>query len=406
MSILMTLRVALAALARNKLRTALTALGMIIGVAAVISMVSIGNGARSSVESQISSAGTNLIMVMAGSFTQGGARSGAGNTTTLTEADAQAIQREVSGVRYITPQVNTRAQVVAGNQNWSTSIQGTDVDFPAMRSWLITSGSFFDAADVSRAAKVAVIGTVVRDNLFGAGADPVGETIRIRNEPFRVVGLLASKGQGAMGQDQDDAIYVPYTTVQKKLLGITYVQGITLSAESRGISQQISENVEQLLRSRHRLREDEDDDFTIRTMEELSSILTATTTTMTFLLASIAAVSLLVGGIGIMNIMLVSVTERTREIGLRLALGARGKDVLVQFLVEAIVLSLVGGLAGVALGAAVSQVLAAVMHWPMLMSPGSVGLAFGFSAAIGVFFGFYPARKASALDPIDALRYE
>jgi putative ABC transport system permease protein len=406
MSILMTLRVALAALARNKLRTALTALGMIIGVAAVISMVSIGNGARTSVESQISSAGTNLIMIMAGSFTQGGARSGIGNTTTLTDADAQAILRFVAGVRYVTPQVNTRAQVVAGNQNWSTSIQGTDVDFPAMRSWPITSGSFFGAADVSRAAKVAVIGTVVRDNLFGPGADPVGETIRIRNEPFRVVGLLASKGQGAMGQDQDDAIYVPYTTVQKKLLGITYVQGITLSAASRGMSEDISRDVEQLLRTRHRLREDEDNDFTIRTMEELSSILTATTTTMTFLLASIAAVSLLVGGIGIMNIMLVSVTERTREIGLRLALGARGKDVLVQFLVEAVVLSLVGGLAGVALGAGVSQVLAAVMHWPMVMSPGSIGLAFGFSAAIGVFFGFYPARKASGLDPIDALRYE
>jgi putative ABC transport system permease protein len=302
--------------------------------------------------------------------------------------------------------VNTRAQVVAGNQNWSTSIQGTDVDFPVMRSWPVTSGSFFDAADVSRAAKVAVIATVVRDNLFGAGVDPVGETIRIRNEPFRVAGLLGSKGQGAMGQDQDDAIYVPYTTVQKKLLGITYVQGITLSAASRGMSQEISEHVEQLLRTRHRLREDEDNDFTIRTMEELSSILTATTTTMTFLLASIAAVSLLVGGIGIMNIMLVSVTERTREIGLRLALGARGKDVLVQFLVEAVVLSLVGGLAGVALGAGVSQVLAAVMHWPMAMSPGSIALAFGFSGAIGVFFGFYPARKASGLDPIDALRYE
>ncbi len=406
MSIFMTLRVALTALARNKLRTALTALGMIIGVAAVISMVSIGNGARASVESQISSAGTNLIMITSGSFVQGGARSGTGNTTTLTDADAQAILREVPGVRYVAPQVNTRAQVVAGNQNWSTSIQGTDVDFPAMRSWPVTSGSFFGAADVSRAAKVAVIGTVVRDNLFGAGADPVGETIRIRNEPFRVVGLLASKGQGAMGQDQDDAIYVPYTTVQKKLLGITYVQGITLSAASRGMSQEISDRVEQLLRTRHRLRQDEDNDFTIRTMEELSSILTATTTTMTFLLASIAAVSLLVGGIGIMNIMLVSVTERTREIGLRLALGARGKDVLVQFLVEAVVLSLVGGLAGVALGAGVSQVLAAVMHWPMAMSPGSVALAFGFSAAIGVFFGFYPARKASALDPIDALRYE
>jgi putative ABC transport system permease protein len=406
MSILNTFRIAFSALSRNKLRTALTTLGMIIGVAAVISMISIGNGARASVEQQISSAGTNLIIVLAGSSNQGGVRMGTGAVRSLTADDGYAILREVPGVRYVAPQLRTRAQVVAGNQNWSTSIQGTDVDFPSIRSWTLQSGSFFTQQEVARAAKVAVIGTTVRDELFGPMTDPVGETIRIRDNPFRVIGLLASKGQGSMGQDQDDAIYVPYTTVQTKLLGVTYVQNIQVSAAEAGMSDQISAGITDLLRTRHRLTQGQDDDFMIRTMEELASVLTATTTTMTMLLASIAAVSLLVGGIGIMNIMLVSVTERTREVGLRLALGARGRDVLVQFLVEAIVLSLVGGAIGVVVGVAASETISAVMHWPMAISPGAVGVAFGFSAAIGIFFGFYPARKASALDPIVALRYE
>ena len=403
MSILMVFRVALKALARNKLRTALTMLGMIIGVGAVITMVALGTGAQSSIETQIQAAGTNMIMVSAGNFMSAGVRTGQGNASTLTPDDATAIQ-DVTGVQYIAAGVNTRGQVVAGNLNWGTQIQGTDVDLPLIRSWPTTKGAFFSPADVASASKVAVLGSVVHEQLFGADVDPVGQVIRINNQPFTVVGVMSSKGQSGMGQDQDDVVYTPYTTVMKKLRGITYVQNITVSAASAGDTAATADRIATLLRTRHQIVDE--DDFMVRTMEEMASVRVQATETMTALLASIAGVSLLVGGIGIMNIMLVSVTERTREIGLRLAIGARGRDVLMQFLIEAIVLSMVGGVIGIGLGLGLSQGVTAWMSWPTKVSPEAVAVAFIFAAVTGVFFGFYPARKAAALDPIDALRFE
>jgi len=403
MGFLMVLRVALKALARNKMRTALTMLGMIIGVAAVITMVALGTGAQSSIETQIQAAGTNMIMVTAGNFMSGGVRTGQGSASTLTPEDAQAIAG-VEGVQYIAPGVNTRGQVVAGNLNWGTQIQGTDVDLPLIRSWPTASGAFFSPADVASAAKVAVLGAVVHEQLFGGDVDPVGQIIRINNQPFTISGVMSSKGQSGMGQDQDDVVYVPYTTVMKKLRGITYVQNITVSAASAADTAPTADRIAALLRTRHQIVDE--DDFMVRTMEEMASVRVQATETMTALLASIAGVSLLVGGIGIMNIMLVSVTERTREIGLRLAIGARGRDVLMQFLVEAIVLSLVGGSIGIALGLGLSEGVTLWMSWPTKVSPQAVAVAFVFAAITGVFFGFYPARKAAALDPIDALRFE
>jgi putative ABC transport system permease protein len=404
MSFLMVLRVAFKALARNKMRTALTMLGMIIGVSAVITMVALGTGAQSSIETQIQAAGTNMIMVSAGNFQQGGVRMGQGNASTLTPEDAMAI-RDLPGVQYIAPGVNTRGQIVAGNLNWGTQVQGTDVDLPLIRSWPPKFGQFFQPVDVVTAAKVAVLGSVVHEQLFGADVDPVGQVIRINNQPFTIVGVMSSKGQSGMGQDQDDLIYVPYTTVMKKLRGITYIQNITVSASSAAETVPTADRIATLLRQRHEIQ-DNNDDFMVRTMEEMASVRVQATETMTALLASIAGVSLLVGGIGIMNIMLVSVTERTREIGLRMAIGARGRDVLMQFLVEAVVLSLVGGSIGIALGLGMSKGVQAWMTWPTKVSPESIGVAFLFAAVTGVFFGFYPARKAAALDPIDALRFE
>ena len=315
--------------------------------------------------------------------------------------------RDVPGVQYIAPGVNTRGQVVAGNMNWGTQVQGTDVDLPLIRSWPTTSGAFFSPVDVATASKVAVLGSVVHEQLFGADVDPVGQVIRINNQPFTVVGVMSSKGQSGMGQDQDDVVYVPYTTVMKKLRGITYIQNITVSATSAAdTSADRRAHRARCCAARHKMASAISDDFMVRTMEEMASVRVQATETMTALLASIAGVSLLVGGIGIMNIMLVSVTERTREIGLRMAIGARGRDVLLQFLVEAVVLSLVGGSIGIALGLGLSKGVTAWMTWPTKVSPEAVAVAFVFAAVTGVFFGFYPARKAAALDPIDALRFE
>ena len=406
MSIFMTFRIAVKALNRNKLRTTLTMLGMIIGVGAVITMVALGNGARVSIEQQIQSAGTNVIMISAGNFTAGGVRGGAGGANTLTPDDAVAI-REVPGVQYLVETVRNRGgQVVAANQNWNTSIEGTNVDLPMIKSWPMESGTFLTATDLATNSKVCVIGTTVKSMLYPDGNDPVGEIIRIGKHPFKIIGVLTSKGQSSVGQDQDDVIYAPFTTVQKRMRGITYIEGMTVSAASADNIKQVADAISAVLRVRHKIQPGDNDDFMCRTLEDIAAIRTETTRTMTMLLASIAGVSLLVGGIGIMNIMLVSVTERTREIGLRLAIGARGGDVLLQFLVEAVVLSLLGGSIGIGLGFGLSQGLTQFLQWPTYVSPDAVLVAFGFAAAIGVFFGFYPARKASALDPIEALTYE
>jgi putative ABC transport system permease protein len=404
MSIFMTLRIAVKALNRNKMRTILTMLGMIIGVGAVITMVALGKGAQSTIEEQVKAAGTNMININAGNFSQGGVRMGGGNATTLTPDDANAI-RELPGVQYAAAGVNSRAQLVAGNQNWSSQIQGTDVDFPLIRNWPTLYGSFFTSLDVTSAAKVCVLGKTVADTLYGPDVDPTGQIIRVKNQPFKVIGVMAPKGTSAMGGDQDDAVFAPYTTVQKKLQGIQHINNITASSTSPETAP-VAAAITDLLRTRHKLMGSDPDDFMVRTQEEMASVRTETTRTMTTLLAAIAGVSLLVGGIGIMNIMLVSVTERTREIGLRMAIGARGKDVLLQFLVEAIVLSLFGGLFGIGLGYGLSAAAEKFLQWPTSIPPNAIGMAFGFAAATGIFFGFYPARKAAGLDPIEALRFE
>jgi putative ABC transport system permease protein len=402
----MTTRIALKALARNKMRTALTMLGMIIGVAAVITLVALGRGAQARVEEQIRAGGTNLVTIMAGNFTAGGVRGGSGAAASLKVEDVEAIRREISDVQYIAPGVNMRAQVIAGNQNWSTRLEGTDVDFPLIRQWTIKYGMFFSPQDVSSAARVAVLGKTVSDQLFGPDVDPTGQTIRIRNQPFRVIGLMNTKGQAAMGNDQDDTIFAPYTTVQKRLQGQQNIQNITLSASSAEAVPDVADAVAIVMRNQHKLVAGEPDDFTVRTQEEIADIRTASIQTFTQLLAGIAAVSLIVGGIGIMNIMLVSVTERTREIGIRLAIGAKARDVLLQFLVEAVVISLLGGGVGVLLGFGAAELATRLWQYPTTVPPNAVAMAFGFSAITGIFFGFYPAKKAASLDPIVALRYE
>jgi putative ABC transport system permease protein len=402
----MTTRIALKALARNKMRTALTMLGMIIGVSAVITLVALGSGAQAQIEQQIKAGGTNMVTVMAGNFTLGGVRGGVGAASSLKIEDVDAIRKEVPDVQYIAPGVNLRAQVIAGNQNWSTRLEGTDVDFPLIRQWPVKYGVFFSPQDVSSASKVAVLGQTVSEQLFGPGVDPTGQMIRVRNQPFKVIGMMDTKGQAAMGNDQDDTIFAPYTTVQKRLQGQQNIQNITISAASADSVNDVADAIAVLMRTQHKIVAGDPDDFTIRTQQEIADIRTATVDTMTNLLAGIAGVSLIVGGIGIMNIMLVSVTERTREIGIRMAIGAKGRDVLLQFLVEAVVISLLGGGVGIAMGFGMADLATRIWQFPTSVPAEAVAMAFGFSAITGIFFGFYPARKAAALDPIVALRYE
>jgi len=408
MSILHTLRVALRALMRNKMRSFLTTLGMIIGVCAVIFSVAVGEGAKAKVEEAFAAMGSNLLILMPGSSTSGGARGGSGSQPTLTWDDMRAIQNEISTVKYVAPVLRSQSQVMSEDQNWSTQVQGTSPEYFAIRSWAISAGSPLTQSDVESGAKVCVLGQTVVDKLFGANSDPVGQMVRIKNIPFQVVGVLAKKGQSAMGQDYDDAVLVPYTTFGSKIQGglKNYINGaVMIGAASPADTARAETQITNLLRDRHHIT-GTDDDFFIRNLTELANSQQEGTKTMTTLLNAIAAISLVVGGIGIMNIMLVSVTERTREIGLRMAVGAKPRNILMQFLVEAMTLSTMGGLIGLSLGVLGAKVIASSFGWNTLVRPDVVVAAIAFSGLVGIGFGLYPAYKASRLDPIDALRYE
>ena len=409
MNLLQTLRVALRALARNKMRSFLTTLGMVIGVSAVIAMVAIGDGAKARVEQAFASMGSNMLIVLPGTSTAGGAMGGFGSQPTLTWEDLKAIQSEVPSVRWAAPVLRANGQVLAEEQNWTTSVNGTTPDYFAIRNWPMSQGSALAQSDVDGGTKVAVLGQTVVDKLFGTNANPVGQVVRVKNAPFTVAGVLAKKGQSPVGQDYDDAVFIPVSTFQQKIQGglKNYVAGsIMVGATSTGTTDRAQRQIQALLRDRHRLQPGADDDFSIRNLSELASAQQEGTRTLTTLLAAIAAVSLLVGGIGIMNIMLVSVTERTREIGVRMAVGAKAGDIRLQFLVEALSLSVAGGFIGVVLGMGMAWRLAASFGWPVLFRPDVVLVAVAFSGAIGVGFGLYPAHKASRLDPIQALRFE
>jgi putative ABC transport system permease protein len=398
------IRVAGESIKKNKMRTLLTMLGIVIGVGAVIIMVAVGQGAQRGIANQINALGTNLLVVTAGASNQAGVSQGAQAFNRLTVDDAEKLKREGTLFAGVTPVVMTRTQVIAGGTNWRTTINGVSTDFQTIRDWDLQSGTFFSDNDVRGMRKVAVIGNTVAQNLF-PGVDPVGSQIQIRNVPFDIVGVLATKGQNAGGQDQDDVVIIPYTTAQARLSGSTRIFQILVSATSQQDIAAAQQEVTAIMHESHKIG-DGDDDFTVRNQTEIANAAQGTTKIMTWLLASIASVSLIVGGIGIMNIMLVSVTERTREIGIRMAIGARGSDVLTQFLVESIVMSVLGGAVGLVVGVGGASVLARVTGWSTAVPIQAVALAIGFSAAVGVFFGFYPARKAAALDPIQALRYE
>ncbi len=399
------LRMSLRALARNKLRTTLTMLGIIIGVGAVICTVAIGQGAANQVQSQLQSLGENLVYVSAGSVNQGGVRMGSQATKTLVLADAQAIQQEVPTIARLSPGVNASAQVVYQDQNWFTHINGVSPDYLQVRQWQVQEGSNFSQADVQSAADVCLLGTTVVQNLFG-NEDAIGKTVRVKSMPVLVIGVLASRGESPFGGDEDDVILMPFSTVQKKLAGVDWLNNIMASATSQADIDPAQQQLESLLRQRHHLRPNEPDDFIIRSPQDIAQAQQQSSQIMTILLASIASVSLLVGGIGIMNIMLVSVTERTREIGIRIAVGATERDVQVQFLAEAMIMSLIGGLIGILFGFAGSRSITSLLKWPTTISAQAIMVAVAFSALVGIFFGYYPAKRAAHMDPIEALRYE
>jgi putative ABC transport system permease protein len=406
--LLASLLIALRALMVNKMRSTLTMLGIIIGVGAVIAMVAVGSGAKKRIAEQIASMGSNLLIVLSGSSTSGGLRFGSGTVPTLTVDDAKAISTEIPAVKYVAPSQRGTVQIVFGNQNWSTLAEGTTPEILLIRDWPLQSGRSFTQQDLDGATKVCLLGETVVENLFG-GIDPIGQIVRIKKVPFTVIGVLASKGQSTWGQDQDDRIFVPLTTAQKRLFGMQFpgmVRSIAVQARSPEVMKEVESQINALLRQRHRIPSNQENDFTVRNLTEIMSTAEQSAEVMRYLLFAIASISLIVGGIGIMNIMLVSVTERTREIGIRIAVGAKGRDILLQFLIESLVLSLIGGTIGIGLGVVGTLILAKFTQWPTLFSMQAILLAFLFSGSVGVFFGFYPARKASLLNPIEALRYE
>ena len=400
------IKIAVRALANNKLRGFLTMLGIIIGVASVITMLAIGQGSKRSIQAQISEMGSNMIMIQPGADMRGGVRQDASAMETLKLQDYENIVDETRFVSAVSPSVNSSGQAIYGANNAPTTVYGISPDYLEIRRYKVGDGDMFTEQDIQTAAKVCVVGKTVVDNLFPDGSNPVGKVIRFQKLPFRIVGVLESKGYNSMGMDQDDLILAPYTTIQKKVLAITHLQGITCSALKEEYTDQAIDEITEILRRNHKLKESDDDDFTIRSQQELSTMLTSTTDMMTVLLAAVAGISLLVGGIGIMNIMYVSVTERTREIGLRMSIGAKGIDILAQFLIESILISVTGGLIGVVLGVGAALVVNAVAHFPIYIQPWSVVLSFAVCTVTGVFFGWYPAKKAAQLDPIEAIRYE